>query len=374
MKTSTSSSRASLVGHLELLRKEPAYDHLRAIILSTVEHPGITSEKRKGQDDMNKPATPHAALANPNGPQGKPKKSTRKVAISLPRHYLARENSTESESSGNESPVHHAMFARAQMDPMPKLSVQSIFGPKSRPALDKSKTRWDKDCFGYHNQRPRNFDEAAVYRVNAIQSSVNHWDDSSTMASPKDSLTIRTQEISLSDEDQRDERLRAPPRAELLHHAESLPSSTKSVVLYEREPVIVEEDRAEQIPEVMSTEDNHGLELEIDHPPRDAGNVQPESVCNVPPQTRIRTRSASLRYPSPGFPSDYEPRRPPAGGAGGRHANAAWVAPPATEVHQDKHWYARAMIIAGPWPVLPPDRRWHSLPRRTPPDGVPAGD
>jgi hypothetical protein len=254
---------------------------------------------------MNKPAKPHAALANPNGPQGKPKKSTRKVAISLPRHYLARENSTESESSGNDSPVHHAMFARVQMDPMPKFSVQSIFGPKSRPALDKFKTRWDKDCFGYHNPRPWNFDEAAVYRVNAIQSLVNHWDDRSIVASPKDSLTIRTQEISLSDEDRRDERL-APPRAELLHHAESLLSSTKSVVLYEREPVIVEEDRAEQIPEIMSTEDNHGLELEIDHPPSDAGNVQPEAVCNVPPETRSRTRLASYRYPSPYCPVDDE--------------------------------------------------------------------
>jgi hypothetical protein len=99
-----------------------------AFTLSIVEHPGITSEKRKGQDDMNKQAKPHAALpvANPNGPQGKPKKSIRKVAISLPRHYLARENSTESESSGNESPVHHPMFPRAQMDPMPNLSVQSV--------------------------------------------------------------------------------------------------------------------------------------------------------------------------------------------------------------------------------------------------------
>ncbi len=163
-------------------------------ILPIVEHPGITSEKRKGQDNMNKPAKPHAALANPNGPQGKPKKSTRKVAISLPRHYLARENSTESESSGNESPVRHAMFARAQMDPMPKLSVQSIFGPESRPALDKSKIRWDKNCFGYHNPRPRIFDEAAVYCVNAIKSSVNYWDYRFSMASPKDSLTTRTQE------------------------------------------------------------------------------------------------------------------------------------------------------------------------------------
>ena len=139
---------------------------------------------------------------------------------------------------------------------MPKLSVQSIFGPKSRPALDKSKTRWDKDRFGYHNPRPRIFDEAAVYRVNAIQSSVNHWDDRSIVASPKDSLTIRTQEISLSDEDQRDELLQGP-RPELLRHAESFLSNNKSAELY-CEPVIVEEDRAEQIPEVISMEDNHG--------------------------------------------------------------------------------------------------------------------
>jgi hypothetical protein len=188
MKTSTSSSRASLVGHLELLRKEPAYDHLRALILSIVEHPGITSEKRKGQDDATKPAKIHAALANSKGPQGKSKKSTQKAkgAISMPRHYLARENSSESESSGNESPVQNAMFARVQMDPMPKFSVQSIFGPNSRPALDISKTRWDKDRFGYHNQRPRIVDEAAVYSVNAIQSSVNYWDDRSTMSSPND--------------------------------------------------------------------------------------------------------------------------------------------------------------------------------------------
>ena len=116
---------------------------------------------------------------------------------------------------------------------------------------------------------------------------MNHWDDRSIVASPKDSLTIRTQEISLSDEDRRDERLRAPPRAELLHHAESLLSNNKSVVLYEREPVIVEEDRAEHIPEATSSEDDHGLELENDHPPRDAGNVQPESVCDVPPKPAV---------------------------------------------------------------------------------------
>jgi hypothetical protein len=65
MKTSTSSSRSPLVGHWELLRKEPAYDHLRALILSIVEHSGITSKKRKGQDDVNKPTKPHAELANP---------------------------------------------------------------------------------------------------------------------------------------------------------------------------------------------------------------------------------------------------------------------------------------------------------------------
>ena len=245
MKTSTSSSLASLVGHLELLRKEPAYDHMRALLTTIIDHLGInTGRKRKGQDDTTKPNKTHAALAN-------------------------------------------SKFARVQVDSLPKLSVRSIFGPNSRPALDTSKTRWDKDRLGFHNPKPKIYDEASLYRANAIRQSANFWDGRSLVASPKDSLTFRTQEISLSDEDRRDERLRAPPRAELLHHAESLPSSTKSVVLYEREPVIVEEDRAEQIPEVMSTEDNHGLELEIDHPPRDARNVQPEPVCNVPPKPAV---------------------------------------------------------------------------------------
>jgi hypothetical protein len=132
--------------------------NMRGLLTSIVEHFDINpGRKRKGQDDVTKPGKSHAALANTNGLQGKSKKSTRKGAVSMPRHYLSRENSTKSESSGNESPVHNAMsrFARVQMDPMPKLSVQSIFGPKSCPALDTSKTRWDKDRFGYHNQRPK---------------------------------------------------------------------------------------------------------------------------------------------------------------------------------------------------------------------------
>jgi hypothetical protein len=81
----------------------------------------------------------------------------------------------------------------------------------------------------------------------------------------------------------------------------------ESVELCESEPDIVEEDRAEHFPEVTSiAKDNHGLELENDHPPSDAGNVQPEPVCNVPPKIRSRTRRASYRYPSPEFPSDFE--------------------------------------------------------------------
>jgi hypothetical protein len=80
------------------------------------------------------------------------------------------------------------------------------------------------------------------------------------------------------------------------------------VALYGREPVIVEEDCAGQDPEVMSSDDDHGPELEINHwhPQHDAGNVQPETVCNVPPQTRSRTHCASFRYPSPVCPSDDE--------------------------------------------------------------------
>ena len=78
------------------------------------------------------------------------------------------------------------------------------------------------------------------------------------------------------------------------------------MALYECEPGINEEDRDQQIPEATSSDDDRGLEQEIDHPPNDVGNVQPETVCNVPPQTRSRTRIASYRYPPPYCPGDDE--------------------------------------------------------------------
>ena len=238
MKTSTSSSRTSLVGHLELLRKEPAQE-----------------------EDYNKP-------------------------------------------------THHAMSARVytskQTKPMPKLSV-NVFGPNSRSALDQSKTRWDKDRFGRHNQRPKIYDQDAVYRVKAIQGAANSWDDDQLSMSSKNSPTQRAQETTLSDVDQLDERIRIR-KEELVRHAESLLSITKSLDLYKSEPDINEEDdRTVQFPEVMSTDENdHGRELENDPPPDDAGNVQAEPVRNEPPQTRTKTRKASRRYPEPIFSDDFE--------------------------------------------------------------------
>ena len=116
--------------------------NMRALLTLIVDHLGInTNKKRKGQDEPNKPPKTHAALAKSQGQKGKPKKPTQKAAISLPRHYISQENSTDSESSGNESPVQHAMYACASKDPMPRFTVQSIFGPKSRHELDQSKTR-----------------------------------------------------------------------------------------------------------------------------------------------------------------------------------------------------------------------------------------
>ena len=96
----------------------------------------------------------------------------------------------------------------------------------------------------------------------------------------KNLLALHTQAISLSDDDLRDEQLHVQ-KAEPIHHARSLLSTNKSVVLRESEPDIEEEDRAEHFPEVKSiAKDNHGLELENDHPPHDAGNVRPEPVCS----------------------------------------------------------------------------------------------
>ena len=137
---------------------------MRALLTLIADHLGINpNKKRKGQDETTKPPKTHATLAKPQHPKGKSKKSTQKAAISLPRHYVTQENSTESESSGNESPVMHAMFAQVRKDPMPRLSVQSIFGPNSRPFLDQSKSRWDLDRFGHYNPRPKIYDQDAVY-------------------------------------------------------------------------------------------------------------------------------------------------------------------------------------------------------------------
>ena len=84
-------------------------------------------------------------------------------------------------------------------------------------------------------------------------------------------------------------------------------STTKSVVLRESEPDIEGDDRTVRFPEVMSTDENdHGKELENDHPPDDAGNVQAEPVRNDSHQTRTKTRNASRRYPEPIFFDDFE--------------------------------------------------------------------
>ena len=178
-----------------------------------------------------------------------------------------------------------------------------VFGPNPRTYLARSKSTWDINRCGHYIPRPMD----AVQRAKTIDRPVNNWDDDRySSAFPKNSLATVTQAISLSDDDQREERLRVQ-KTELIRHAESLLSTNKSVVLCEGEPEIVEEDRAEHFPEVKSiATDNHGLKLENDHLPHDAGNVQPEPVCNGPPQTRSRTRSALYRCRPPEFPSDFE--------------------------------------------------------------------
>ena len=93
----------------------------------------------------------------------------------------------------------------------------------------------------------------------------------------------------------------------MVRHAEFLLSTTESVVLCESESDIEEDDRTVRFPEVMPTDENdHGRELENDHPPDDAGNVQADPVRNDPHQTRTTTRHASRRYPEPIFLEDVE--------------------------------------------------------------------
>ncbi len=60
----------------------------------------------------------------------------------------------------------------------------------------------------------------------------------------------------------------------------------------------------------METED-HGQELENDHPPNDVGNVLPEPMSSGPPQTRSWTRKSPFNYPSAYCLGDDEYDEPP---------------------------------------------------------------
>ena len=246
MKTSTSSPLASLVGHLELLPKEPAYDQrlVRSGASYRAKHIGTLLCDAQ-EEDYNKP-------------------------------------------------TQHVMFAPMHMQLMFRLAVY-VFVPNPRTVLAQSKPMWNFDCVGNFNPCP-NVGPFGDEWTKTISQLVNSWGDVRySSASSKNLLaTHHARYLEVS-------------RTENFQHAETLLSTTKRVVQNESELDTNEDDRAEHFHEVMSMEtEDLGLELENDRPLNDVGNALPETVCSGPHQSRSRTRQLLFRYPSPNCLSDDE--------------------------------------------------------------------
>jgi hypothetical protein len=212
----------------------------------------------------------------------------------------------DQESDDQDTPIEHAMFSRAQRQPLPKLTVQSIYGANSRRDVVLSKSSWDRDRFGSYNPRPRSYEDDFA-RAKNIYDTANYWeDDRFSTTSSKNSLLTRTQGMSLGDEAQYAKKLEVVRRSTPSPHSELLLSDyRKHLEHYESDQDNDDDDRVEYIHEAkyMETEDL-GQELNYARSPIIVKDDVLDPVYNGPPRTRHMTRLNSYVYPSPVIPDD----------------------------------------------------------------------
>ena len=177
------------------------FGNMRTLMQAVVDHFGIACKKRKSQDEPNNQGKAQAALANSKAGNGKSQKASKSLAVSFPRKYVDEVDSDASESE-YQTATEHAMFTRVQMQPLPKLTVQSIYGPNSRRDVVNTKSSWDCDRFGFYNPRPRSYEEDIAYAKRMYDLVIPWDDDRCSTASSKSSLAARAQCMSLGDEAQ----------------------------------------------------------------------------------------------------------------------------------------------------------------------------
>ena len=175
------------------------FGNMRTLMQAVADHFGIACKKRKPQDEPNKQGKAQAALAKSTAGNGKSQKASKSLAVSFPRGYV---DQLDSEESDGQTATEHAMFTRVQMQPLPKLTVQSIYGPNSRRDVVNTKSSWDCDRFGFYNPRPRSYEEDIAYAKRMYDPVISWDDDRCSTASSKSSLAARAQCMSLGDEAQ----------------------------------------------------------------------------------------------------------------------------------------------------------------------------
>jgi hypothetical protein len=169
------------------------FGNIRADLSAIMNFLGMTDKKPRFQNDMNKHGKEQANLAKIRKP-----KHTIKIgpAVSFEKRFVDEEDYEASEPEHQR--VEHAMFSRIQAAPLPKLTVQSIFGPNSRNGS--SRSVWDEDRIGYARPSPR-LNEGDLTELNALYSSPKYWEnDKSSSTSSKTSLTTRTQLMEICEE------------------------------------------------------------------------------------------------------------------------------------------------------------------------------
>jgi hypothetical protein len=267
------------------------FGNIRADLYAIMKFLGMTDKKPKFQNDVNKQDKEQANLAKIRKP-----KHTIKIgpAVSFPRRYVDEEDSEASEPEHQR--VEHAMFSRVQAAPLPKLTVQSIFGPNSRTGS--SRSVWDEDRIGYARPSPRS-NEVDLTKFNALYSSPKYWeDDKASSTSSKTSLNTRTQYMEISEEQYREKPI-------VLHKIrDSSPYAERLLADYHKH--LAQDDDCDYIYEANHPDNlrDHQKDAEDDLAPQDAPVTTSDTGRFGPRLTRQTLRMASYNYPSPRCPGD----------------------------------------------------------------------
>ena len=280
--------------------------HVRATLTAITKHLGIHDKKRKPNIDDNQYGKSHAGFANHKAPKRKAVTTSKSIATSFPRKYVDELDSDDSGSENQET--EHVMFARVQMEP-PKLSIEQMFGRKSRTNLEPIKPMRDEDRINFSLPRHR-FNEEGLLKLKAVHDSTNYWkNDKVSSTSSKSSMTSQTRLMDIREEsDLHVEPLVFKKSTKVSPYAECLLADYHKQLEHHDSDCIMENE---------GTKPPYTAEKTIlDLRPSNVQEPVPEPSRFGPYRTRQAARMESYNYPASvvseseegaGSPSDFKP-------------------------------------------------------------------